>query len=159
MERKMPTDHLTIGEVAARAGIATSAIRFYEQEGLIASVRTAGNQRRYPRHTLRRLSIIGYAKRLGIPLTEVAAVFETLPADRMPSKRDWIRISARWSALLDERRRRLEALQQELSACIGCGCLSLNSCNALNPGDALAERGSGPVRLEEAVEGGEAPAR
>ncbi|MCS3426892.1 redox-sensitive transcriptional activator SoxR [Leucobacter aridicollis] len=157
MERKTPTDHLTIGEVAARAGIATSAIRFYEQEGLITSVRTAGNQRRYPRHTLRRLSIIGYAKRLGIPLTEVAAVFETLPADRMPSKRDWMRISARWAALLDERKRRIKTLQQELSACIGCGCLSLSSCNALNPGDVLAKQGSGPVRLEEAAEGG-APA-
>lgn len=152
MERKTPTDLLTIGEVAQRVGIATSAIRFYEQEGLITSIRTAGNQRRYPRHVLRRLSIIHYAKRLGIPLTEVATVFEQLPDDRMPSKRDWTRITQRWSDMLDERRRRLDALQSELSACIGCGCLSLNNCNALNPGDVLAAQGAGPIRLEAEAE-------
>lgn len=152
MERKTPTDLLTIGEVAERVGIATSAVRFYEQQGLISSVRTAGNQRRYPRHVLRRLSIINYAKRLGIPLAEVATVFEQLPADRMPAKRDWTRISQRWTALLDERRSRIESLQSELSACIGCGCLSLNTCNALNPGDVLAAQGVGPVRLEPGAE-------
>lgn len=149
MERKAPTDMLTIGEVAERVGIATSAVRFYEQEGLITSTRTAGNQRRYPRHVLRRLSIINYAKRLGIPLTEVADVFAKLPPDRMPSKRDWTRISQRWADLLDERRRRLDALQAELSTCIGCGCLSLNTCNALNPGDVLASQGVGAVRLDD----------
>lgn len=163
MERKTPRDLLTIGEVAHRVGIATSAVRFYEQQGLISSIRTTGNQRRYPRHVLRRLSIINYAKRLGIPLTEVATVFEQLPADRMPSKRDWTRISQRWTALLDERRHRIEALQRELSACIGCGCLSLNNCNALNPGDVLAAKGAGPVRLEhegdsEPAEAGTEPA-
>lgn len=154
MERKTPTDLLTIGEVAHRVGIATSAVRFYEEQGLISSVRTAGNQRRYPRHVLRRLSIINYAKRLGIPLAEVATVFEQLPADRMPAKRDWTHISRRWTDMLDERRRRIEALQTELSACIGCGCLSLNTCIALNPGDVLADRGVGAVRLEDAFEDG-----
>lgn len=149
MERKTPTDLLSIGEVAERVGIATSAVRFYEKEGLISSIRTAGNQRRYPRHVLRRLSIISYAKRLGIPLTEVAEVFAQLPPDRMPSKRDWTKISQRWTKLLDERRRQLEALQTELAACIGCGCLSLNNCNALNPGDVLGSQGVGAVRLDE----------
>ncbi|KAM9861553.1 redox-sensitive transcriptional activator SoxR [Leucobacter sp. BZR 635] len=159
LERKTPTDLLSVGEVAERVGIATSAVRFYEQEGLIASIRTAGNQRRYPRHVLRRLSIINYAKRLGIPLTEVAEVFAQLPPDRMPSKRDWKRISQRWTALLDERRRRLDALQAELAACIGCGCLSLNDCNALNPGDVLAGQGVGAVRLDEDFSDSRPPTR
>ncbi|QLY28284.1 redox-sensitive transcriptional activator SoxR [Nocardia huaxiensis] len=139
-----PTDLLTIGELAHRAGVATSAVRFYEDQGLIASTRTAGNQRRYPRHVLRRLSLILFAKRLGIPLAEVAEVFATLPEDRMPGKRDWDRISRRWSDHLEARRREIEHLQRELTGCIGCGCLSLRRCYLLNPSDALAAEGSGP---------------
>lgn len=146
-EHSVATELLTVGEVARRVGIATSAVRFYESEGLISSVRTSGNQRRYPRHTLRRLSIVVFAKRLGIPLAEVAEVFASLPGDRMPGKRDWARISARWSALLEERRLQIQRLEKELAGCIGCGCLSLNTCTALNPGDALATEGAGPQRL------------
>ncbi|MFE5735919.1 redox-sensitive transcriptional activator SoxR [Streptomyces celluloflavus] len=146
-EGKAATELLTVGEVARRVGIATSAVRFYESEGLISAVRTSGNQRRYPRHTLRRLSIVVFAKRLGIPLNEVAEVFKPLPSDRMPGKRDWARISARWSALLGERRDQIERLRKELEGCIGCGCLSLGTCKALNPADTLALDGAGPQRL------------
>ncbi|WP_067722634.1 redox-sensitive transcriptional activator SoxR [Nocardia yamanashiensis] len=142
-----PTDLLTIGELAQRAGVATSAVRFYEDQGLITSVRTSGNQRRYPRHVLRRLSLVLFAKRLGIPLAEVAEVFATLPEDHMPSKRDWDRISRRWRDHLEARRREIEQLQRELTDCIGCGCLSLRRCYVLNPADALAARGAGPQRL------------
>lgn len=142
-----PTDMLTVGEVARRTGIATSAVRFYEDQGLISSVRTTGNQRRYPRHVLRRISIILAARRFGITLAEVAEVFEGLPDNRMPSKRDWTRISRRWHAQLEARRRELEKLEEELTGCIGCGCLSLSTCRIVNPGDALSELGPGPRRL------------
>ncbi|MEZ0050478.1 MerR family redox-sensitive transcriptional activator SoxR [Mycobacterium sp. MAA66] len=142
-----PTDMLTVGEVAHRAGIAPSAVRFYEEHGLISSVRTAGNQRRYARHVLRRLSIVLAARRFGIPLAEVATTFETLPSDHMPSKRDWIRISRIWHAQLAARRREIERLEEELTGCIGCGCLSLKTCRVFNPGDQLSEQGPGPRRL------------
>ncbi|SJN10009.1 Redox-sensitive transcriptional activator SoxR [Leucobacter sp. 7(1)] len=142
-----PQDLLTVGEVARRSGIATSAVRYYESQGLITSVRTAGNQRRYPRYALRRIGIIVASRRFGIPLSEVAAVFADLPHDRMPGKRDWRRISASWHEQLAARRRELELLEEELTGCIGCGCLSLNTCRALNPGDRLANDGPGPRRL------------
>lgn len=141
------TDLLSVGDVARRAGIATSAVRYYEAEGLIASVRTSGNQRRYPRHVLRRIGIILAARRFGIPLSEVAEVFECLPHDRMPSKRDWGRISATWHARLEARRLELERLEAELTGCIGCGCLSLSACRIVNPGDELAADGPGARRL------------
>ncbi|MGW2543648.1 redox-sensitive transcriptional activator SoxR [Kitasatospora sp. NPDC001574] len=144
---RRPGDLLSVGEVARRAGVAPSAVRFYEDQGLIASERSAGNQRRYHRHVLRRLSLILVAKRLGIPLAEVAEVFEGLPADRMPDKRDWERISRRWAALLTARRREIERLEQELTGCIGCGCLSLRRCRVLNPQDSLGTDGPGPRRL------------
>ncbi|MFF2353616.1 redox-sensitive transcriptional activator SoxR [Kitasatospora sp. NPDC058115] len=142
-----PADLLTVGQVAERTGLATSAVRFYEEQGLIASERTSGNQRRYHRYVLRRLSLILVAKRLGVPLSEVAEVFAGLPADRMPDKRDWERISRRWAALLAARRREIERLERELTGCIGCGCLSLRRCRVLNPGDALGADGPGPRRL------------
>nr|WP_231821000.1 redox-sensitive transcriptional activator SoxR [Microbacterium resistens] len=144
---RTPTDLMTIGDLAARAGVATSAVRFYEEQGLIRSERTAGNQRRYPRHMLRRLSLLLFARRLGIPLTEIAEVFAELPEERMPGKRDWARISARWHAHLEERRREIERLEAELTGCIGCGCLSLRRCRILNPEDALSDEGPGPRRL------------
>ena len=136
-----PTDLLTVGEVARRAGIATSAVRFYEDQGLISSVRTAGNQRRYPRYVLRRIGIITAARRFGIPLAEVAQVFDSLPENRMPGKTDWRRISKRWHERLEVRRRELERLEEELVGCIGCGCLSLNTCRVLNPDDQLSSEG------------------
>lgn len=143
-----PTDLLTVGEVARRAGIATSAVRFYEDQGLISSVRTAGNQRRYPRYVLRRIGIITAARRFGISLTEVAQVFDSLPENRMPGKTDWRRISKRWHERLEVRRRELERLEEELVGCIGCGCLSLNTCRVLNPDDQLSSEGPGARRLQ-----------
>ncbi|RBO88250.1 redox-sensitive transcriptional activator SoxR [Nocardia puris] len=142
-----PKDLLTVGEVAQRAGIATSAVRYYEEQGLISSVRTSGNQRRYARYVLRRLGIILAARRFGIPLAEVAEMFADLPQDRMPGKRDWRRISARWHRRLEARRREIERLEEELTGCLGCGCLSLNTCRVLNPGDRLSVEGPGPRRL------------
>ncbi|MEU4805500.1 redox-sensitive transcriptional activator SoxR [Actinosynnema sp. NPDC023587] len=142
-----PTDLLTVGELARRAGVATSAVRFYEDQGLISSTRTSGNQRRYPRHMLRRLSLVLFAKRLGIPLAEVVRVFAGLPEDRMPGKTDWTRIARRWRDHLDSRRREVEQLERDLTGCIGCGCLSLRRCRVLNPEDSLGARGAGPWLL------------
>ncbi|GLF95428.1 redox-sensitive transcriptional activator SoxR [Streptomyces yaizuensis] len=147
MEKITPSDLIAVGEVARRTGVAVSALHYYEQQGLIRSERTAGNQRRYRRHVLRRVSLIQVAKRMGIPLAEVAEVFRTLPDDRMPAKRDWERISRRWRALLEARRREIEQLEREITGCIGCGCLSLQRCRVLNPQDSLAERGPGATRL------------
>jgi MerR family transcriptional regulator, redox-sensitive transcriptional activator SoxR len=142
-----PEDLLAVGEVSRRTGVAVSALHYYEQLGLIASRRTAGNQRRYPRFMIRRISLILVAKRLGISLADVAEVFETLPMDRLPTSRDWHRMSKRWQAQLDAKKREIEKLQRELTGCIGCGCLSMKSCRLLNPNDELAERGTGPLRV------------
>ncbi|EFV14451.1 redox-sensitive transcriptional activator SoxR [Segniliparus rugosus] len=138
---------LTIGEVAERTGAAVSALRYYESLGLIRSTRTAGNQRRFPRHALRRVSIILVAGRFGIPLAEVAEVFEGLPEDRSPTRADWRKIATRWHSKLEARRSALEQMQAQLTGCIGCGCLSLKSCATLNWGDELAAQGPGPRRL------------
>ena len=135
---------LTIGELATRVGVATSALRFYESEGLIESRRTEGNQRRYPRATLRRVSVIKAAQALGLTLREIQETFEALPDGRTPTKRDWQRLSRRWRQRLDQQIAGLEALRKDLDGCIGCGCLSLKVCSLFNPGDALAERGPGP---------------
>ncbi|MGZ1492361.1 redox-sensitive transcriptional activator SoxR [Brevibacterium sediminis] len=148
-KKPSPTDILSVGDVAARTGVAVSALHFYERQGLIASIRTAGGQRRYARHVLRRVSVIQVAKRMGIPLAEVAEVFEDLPADRMPGKTDWRRISERWRGKLEARRKEIERMASELVECIGCGCVSLRSCRVLNPDDALGSNGSGPRLLPE----------
>ncbi len=137
-------DQLTIGELATRAGVATSALRFYESEGLIESRRTEGNQRRYPRATLRRVSVIKAAQALGLTLREIQETFDALPEGRTPTKRDWQLLSRRWRERLDQQIAGLEALRNDLDGCIGCGCLSLRVCSLFNPGDALAERGPGP---------------
>lgn len=144
-----PTDLLSVGDVAARTGVAVSALHFYERQGLIAAVRTPGGQRRYARHVIRRISVIQVAKRMGIPLAEVAEVFDDLPADRMPGKSDWRRISQRWRSKLEARRREIERMESELVECIGCGCVSLRSCRVLNPDDELGSDGSGPRLLPE----------
>jgi MerR family redox-sensitive transcriptional activator SoxR len=133
--------------MSRRTGVAPSALRFYEDLGLIASARTGGNQRRYPRHMLRRVSLISVAKRLGIPLSDVQAVFETVPLDATPSHADWQRASRRWKAQLEKRRRGIERLERELTGCIGCGCLSMKACGLLNPDDELGDDGAGPRRL------------
>jgi MerR family redox-sensitive transcriptional activator SoxR len=140
-------DRLTIGELSHRSGVAISALRYYERLGLISAERTTGNQRRYPRHMLRRVSLVTVAKRLGIPLSDVQAALSEVPLDRVPSQSDWQRASRSWKAMLEERRRALERLERELTGCIGCGCLSLRSCALLNPDDALGAEGPGARRL------------
>jgi MerR family redox-sensitive transcriptional activator SoxR len=138
---------LTPGELSVRSGVAVSALHFYEREGLIASRRTSGNQRRYPRETLRRVAFIRMSQRLGIPLARIREALSTLPSDRVPTSKDWARLSAGWRADLDERILHLERLRDNLTGCIGCGCLSLKVCALANPGDALADKGPGAVRL------------
>lgn len=140
-------DWLTIGEVASRSGVATSALRFYETKGLIASERTDGNQRRYPRATLRRVALIRAGQEVGLSLSELASALERLPHDKVPTKNDWRRLSESWRSRLDSQIAELVALRDELTDCIGCGCLSLKSCAIFNPGDAASELGTGPRYL------------
>lgn len=138
---------LAIGELAARTGLAVSAIRYYEAEGLIAAIRTSGNQRRFPRAEIRRLSFITIAQRLGFTLEEIKSALESLPNGRTPTKRDWNRLSKSFRKRLDERIAALELLRERLDGCIGCGCLSLKSCSLYNPGDDIAKKGAGPRYL------------
>jgi MerR family transcriptional regulator, redox-sensitive transcriptional activator SoxR len=133
----------SIGEVATRSGVAPSALRFYETEGLIASRRTPGNQRRYDGATLRRLAFIQAGRSAGIPLEQIRAALDTLPTERSPTKRDWQRLSSSWRRDLDRRIATLEALRSRLTTCIGCGCLSLKTCALLNPDDEAAANGAG----------------
>lgn len=144
---KEPDDALSIGDVVRRTGVAASALHYYEQMGLIAAHRTSGNQRRYHRHMIRRISLILVAKRLGIGLADVREAFATLPMDTVPTVRDWQRVSQRWHAQLEERKREIEQLERELTGCIGCGCLSMTVCKLLNPEDELGAQGPGPRRL------------
>lgn len=139
---------LSIGQLAARAGVATSAVRFYESRGLISAARTSGNQRRYDRSTLRRVAFVRTAQRVGLSLDEIAEALASLPDGRTPTKADWHRLSRAWRPRLDDRIRRLELLRDELDGCIGCGCLSLRRCALYNPQDAVAGRGTGAVLLE-----------
>lgn len=144
----MLAQDMSVGEVARRSGVAVSALHFYERKGLIGSLRTAGNQRRYARDVLRRLAVIRVAQRVGMPLEAVARAFETLPQGRTPTKADWAKLSARWQAELEQRIHMLQLLRDELTGCIGCGCLSLKRCRLANPEDVLGERGDGPMRWE-----------
>ena len=139
---------LTVGEVAARSGVAVSTIHFYEAKGLIKSTRNAGNQRRFSRAELRRVAIVRVAQRAGISLAEIREAFATLPDKRTISAKDWSRMSKRWRDELDGRILRLEALRDQLGDCIGCGCLSLDSCPMRNPMDVLAGEGPGPQLLD-----------
>ena len=143
----MELHELTPGELSRRSGVAVSALHFYEREGLIVSRRTAGNQRRYGRETLRRVAFIRMSQRLGIPLARIRDALSTLPTDRVPTSRDWARLSARWRQDLDDRILHLQRLRDNLSGCVGCGCLSLKSCALSNPDDVLAQQGPGAVRL------------
>ncbi|RII17249.1 Redox-sensitive transcriptional activator SoxR [Streptomyces sp. YIM 130001] len=137
----------TVGELAERSGVSTSALRFYEREGLITSRRTSGNQRRYSRDTLRRVAFIRTSQRLGIPLASIREVLALLPDDRTPTREDWARISECWRSDLDERISTLQRLRDNLTDCIGCGCLSIDRCALSNPYDVLAEEGPGARRL------------
>jgi MerR family redox-sensitive transcriptional activator SoxR len=134
---------LSIGELSARSGVSQSALRFYEREGLIEAWRTEGNQRRYPGVTLRRVALIQAGKAAGIPLERIRAALDTLPEGRSPTKHDWERLSSSWRRELDERIATLEAIRGRLTTCIGCGCLSLQTCGLLNPGDEAARLGGG----------------
>jgi MerR family redox-sensitive transcriptional activator SoxR len=135
---------LTIGEVARRSGVAASALRFYEERGLITSKRAGSGHRRYPRPVLRRIAFIVFAQRVGLSLEEIGTELTRLPADRAPTRRDWSRLSSGWSARIDDRIAELERLRRGLTECIGCGCLSLERCKLANPQDRAADRGPGP---------------
>lgn len=140
-------EYLTVGEAAARLGIATSALRFYEDRGLIVSARTSGGQRRYARDVLRRVSFIRAAQQVGLSLREISEALATLPPDRVPSTEDWAAIAQRWRPRLDEQISTLEAIRDRLASCIGCGCQSLDSCQIFNPGDVAALKGPGALYL------------
>jgi MerR family transcriptional regulator, redox-sensitive transcriptional activator SoxR len=139
----VPAAELTIGEVVARSGAPASALRFYEAEGLIASRRTEGNQRRYERAVLRRIAFIRAGRAAGIALAQIRAGLATLPDDRTPTKRDWQRLSKAWQADIDDRISTLQALRDRLATCIGCGCLSIDACALFNPDDEAAALGPG----------------
>lgn len=139
---------LTVGEVAARSGVAVSAVHFYEAKGLLTSWRNRGNQRRYPREALRRVSIIKVAQKLGLPLASIKEALDSLPKGRTPTDRDWRKLSVRWHNELEARIAKLTRLREQLTGCIGCGCLSMKACPLRNPGDELAREGPGPRLLE-----------
>jgi MerR family transcriptional regulator, redox-sensitive transcriptional activator SoxR len=141
-------DLLSVGEVAERSGVPVSTLHFYESKGLIQSTRSAGNQRRFPRAELRRIAIIKVAQRAGIPLSGIRDALARLPTDRAISAREWSRISKRWKADLEDRIARLTALRDQLGDCIGCGCLSLDSCPLRNPMDVLGDEGPGPRLID-----------
>jgi MerR family transcriptional regulator, redox-sensitive transcriptional activator SoxR len=145
--RAAAAGELTAGELAARSGVAVSALHFYEAEGLISARRTPGNQRRYRRETLRRLAFIRASQRVGIPLKTIKQALDGLPGNRTPTRRDWERLSAAWRTLLDERITALEQLRDRLTGCIGCGCLSIDRCKLTNPGDVLGKEGPGARNL------------
>lgn len=137
-------DLLTIGEVTRRSGVAASALRFYEERGLIESERAGSGHRRYPRPVLRRIAFIVFAQRIGLSLREIGHELSKLPPDHAPTRRDWSRLSSTWTSRIDERIAELERLKAGLTECIGCGCLSLERCRLSNPGDRAARFGPGP---------------
>jgi MerR family redox-sensitive transcriptional activator SoxR len=140
-------EHLSIGEVADRTGVSVSALRFYEAEGMVAPTRSPGGQRRFARDVLRRVAFIRVAQRVGLTLDEIRAALATLPEQRTPTAADWSRLSRAWKAQLDERIRLLESVRDDLSSCIGCGCLSLQACRLYNPDDRARVLGQGPRYL------------
>ena len=139
----LPAAGLPIGELARRAGVAASALRFYEAQGLISGQRSAGGRRQYPRHVLRRVAFIRAAQALGLALDDIRAALATLPEGRTPTRADWARLARGWRPVLDARIAALERLRDRLDGCIGCGCLSLKACALYNPADQAARRGSG----------------
>lgn len=138
-----PTEVLTIGAVAERSGLAVSALRFYEEVGLIRSTRTAGNQRRYARAVLRRLAVVRAAQHVGFALDEIAEMLAEVPDDHQVTADEWGELARHWQPRIDERIRTLERLRNQLDRCIGCGCLSMDVCRMANPGDRAGERGPG----------------
>jgi MerR family transcriptional regulator, redox-sensitive transcriptional activator SoxR len=146
---QLPADihDLTVGQLSARSGAAVSALHFYEARGLIASRRTAGNQRRYPRHMLRRVAFIRASQRVGLPLATIKQALDQLGDSRTPTRSDWARLSAAWRDDLDDRIAQLQRLRDNLTGCIGCGCLSLDTCKLANPDDLLGNDGPGARNL------------
>jgi MerR family redox-sensitive transcriptional activator SoxR len=138
------SDLMTITEVARRSGVASSALRFYEDRGLIASERSGAGHRRYPRAVLRRVAFIVFAQKVGLSLEEIGAELARLPSNRVPERADWAKLSAGWTKRVDERIAELERMKAGLTQCIGCGCLSLQQCQFANPGDTAARKGPGP---------------
>jgi len=149
---QLPRRELTVGEVATRSGVAVSTLHFYETKGLIQSMRSRGNQRRYPRSVLRRIAVIKIAQRTGIPLADIQKELSALPSDRQLLVSDWERLSEHWKADLNERIAKLTALRDQLTSCIGCGCLSMRDCPLRNPDDTLSEKGAGAYLIEHAGE-------
>lgn len=145
------SDNWTVGKVSERSRVSVSTLHFYERKGLIKSDRNAGNQRRYRQDILRRVSVIKAAQKLGISLAEIEQAFLTLPNSRTPTQEDWQRLSAQWQQSLDARIAALTKLRDNLDGCIGCGCLSMKKCPLYNPDDKLAQKGSGPVLLEQST--------
>ena len=142
-------DEISIGALAERSGVSVSALRFYESRGLIRANRNQGNQRRYPRHQLRRVAFIRAAQRVGLSLAEIEEALARLPPERAPAKADWARLTRAWRPRLDTRIREMEKLRDELTACIGCGCLSLRTCRLINTDDVAAGDGPGSYLLED----------
>src|SRR5580704_2512941 len=140
-------EHLSIGDVAERTGVSVSALRFYEAEGMVSATRTPGGQRRFTRDALRRIAFIRVAQRVGLTLDEIRAALASLPDQRTPTAADWARLSRAWKSELDERIRLLERVRDDLSSCIGCGCLSLHACRLYNPDDRARVLGQGPRYL------------
>ena len=147
-------DHLTIGQVAQRSGVPHTALRFYEDRGLISAERTSGNQRRYPRSVLRRIAFIRAAQRVGLTLEQIGEALSTLPRDHAPTKADWARLSRSWQDELDARIDALRRLRDQLTGCVGCGCLSMRTCALNNPDDKIATLGPGAPGLKPKSEGG-----
>ncbi|WP_106607966.1 redox-sensitive transcriptional activator SoxR [Shimia abyssi] len=145
--KPLATRGLTIGDISARTGLAQSAIRFYEDEGLVHPTRTASGQRRFERADIRRLSFVRISQNLGFTISEIRSALSTLPQNRTPTKRDWERISARFRRHLDQRIAQMQKLRDTLDGCIGCGCLSLQKCKLYNPDDRAHSRGTGPRYL------------
>jgi MerR family redox-sensitive transcriptional activator SoxR len=138
------TENLTIAEFARRSGVAASALRFYEQKGLIRSERTGSGHRRFPRAALRRVAFIVFAQKVGLSLDEISTELAKLPSNKVPERADWARLSSRWTARVDEQIAELQRLKEGLTGCIGCGCLSLQACRLSNPDDRVARAGPGP---------------
>lgn len=140
-------NYLTVGQLSERSGVATSALRFYETKDLILSIRTSGNQRRYNTSMLRRIPLIQVAQSIGFTLEEITRELESLPMNKTPTKRDWERVAKKWQKDLDNKMKKIELLRENLTGCIGCGCLSMKKCHLLNPDDILHENGDGAQRL------------
>ena len=147
------TEQVTIGELASRSGLAASALRYYEAEGLLSASRNSGNQRRYPRHVLRRIAFIRAAQRVGLTLPEIREALMLLPDNRTPTRAEWEKVSRHWQRRLEERIADLEQLKTALTSCIGCGCLSLTRCKLSNPKDIAGQSGGGARYLSISTRG------